>query len=303
MTNHCRRSGTAAALLVLLIPLISSAQAPPANPAPAAPNAPPTLPALLEAAPPREVSVWGLADLRGYVFGDQVAPNGQEYNALFRLDLDFNFWVWRSQGVYVFVDTQFWGQRAAPGVTNASQGVFDFSKREYDFTAGLAWNYADSWEARTFAYSYNNLNRGDSATKPFGYADGVGLENRYYLSPVYEKIGTEAFDVSRATFLSVGFYPTKNMVDSQGIAFKPGPFARANLTLDLLGETCYLFGDLEFIGTKSFTPKMMTLDAGVAFRPWSVPPRIEFRLGTSEMFDLKDHSLESTLYGAVRISF
>ena len=85
------------------------------------------------------------------------------------------------------------------------------------------------------------------------------------------------------------------MVDSQGVQFKPGPFARANLIYDLFGETCFLFADLEFIATKSFTPKMLTLDAGIAFRPWSVPPRVEFRLGTSEMFDVGDHTLESTL--------
>ena len=89
--------------------------------------------------------------------------------------------MWASVGVYLFIDTEFWGQRATPGVTNANQGVLDFSKREYDFTTGVAWNYAGAFEARAFAYSFNNLNRGDSATTPIGYTDGVGLENRYYL--------------------------------------------------------------------------------------------------------------------------
>ncbi len=259
--------------------------------------------AAIETPPLRQVQVWGKAEFRGYVLGDQVAPNGQEYSALFRLDLDFNLWLWRSQGLYLFLDTEFWGQRATPGVTNASQGAFDFSKREYDLTVGLAWNYASSLEARFFAYSFNNLNRGDSPTAPIGYADGVGFENRWYLSPIYAELGTEAFDVSRATFLSVGFYPTKDLVDSQGRDFKPGPFAEANLTLDLCGETCYLYADLEFIATKSCTPRMFTLDAGVAIRPWSFPPRVEFRLGTTEEYDLPGRELETTLYGAVRILY
>ena len=154
-----------------------------------------------------------------------------------------------------------------------------------------------------FAYSFNNLNRGDSATVPTGYADGVGFENRYYINPVYADLGTEAFDISRATFVSVGYYPTKNLVDSEGYDFKPGPFARANLTFDLFGETCYWFGNLEFVADRSFTPKMLNLDTGIAFRPWSVPPRIEFRIGTSEMLDLPDRNLESTVYGSVRILY
>jgi hypothetical protein len=296
MPRRRRSASTVTASFVLLILYVSSGTAQ-EGPSAAA------VPAAVELVPPRIVPVWGDAELRGYVLGDQVAPNGQEFSALFRLDLDFNVMLWRSQGLYLFLDTQFWGQRAAPGITNPNQGVFDFSKREFDFTSGLAWNYAGPWEARLFAYSDNNLNRGDSATKPIGYADGVGLENRYYLSAVYADLGTEAFDVSRATFVSLGYYPTKNLVDSEGRDFKPGPFARANLTLDLLGETCYLFADLQFIATRSFTPRVLNLDAGVAFRPWSCPPRIEFRIGTSEILDLPDRNLESTVYGAIRILY
>jgi hypothetical protein len=257
-----------------------------------------------EPAPPRAVAVWGDAELRGYAFGDQVAPNGQEFKALFRLDLDFNFWVWQSQGVYLFGDTRFWGQRASPGVTNANQGAFDFSKREFDFTGGVAWNYCDRFEARAFAYSFNNLNRGSSLVKPTGYADGIGLENRLYLNEVYDALGTEDFDVSRATFLSAGFYPSKNMVDSHGNSFHPGPFARAVLTYDLLGEKCYLYGDFQFLGTRSFTPKRLDADAGVAVRPWDRQrPRLEFRLGASETYDLQNRDPETNLYGSVRITY
>src|SRR5262249_53454564 len=152
-------------------------------------------------------------------------------------------------------DSSFWGQRATPGVTNPSQGAFDFSKREFDFDGGLAWNYYGALEARAFAYSYNNLNRGMSPVAPKGYADGVGLENRSYLGPAYPNLGTTAYDVTRANFVSAGFYPTKDMVDGNGGYFKTGPFVRAYLTLDVLGPRLYLYTDLQGLGRKSFTPE------------------------------------------------
>jgi len=297
-----RRVRAFPATLILLTFCVSAGIAQETSAPPQAPD-PPQFPYGTEAEPPRPVGIWGEATFRAYAFGDQIAPNGLEFKALFRLDLDFNIMLCRSQGVYLFADTQFWGQRAAPGVTNPSQGPFDFSKREFDLTAGLAWNYAGSWEARAFAYSFNNLNRGVSEARPAGYNDGVGLENRYYLSPVYADLGTEAFDVSRATFLSVGYYPTKDMVDNQGATFKPGPFARAYLTLELLGEQCFLYCDAQIIASRSWTPVVGTVDAGLAFRPWSAPPRVEFRIGTDEMFDLRNRSMEPGLYGAVRIVY
>jgi hypothetical protein len=247
--------------------------------------------------------VWGVIGLRGFALGEQPAPNGQEFKALFAVDFDYNLWLWRSQGLYLFTDARFWGQRAAPGVTNASQGAFDFSKREYDLTGGIAWNYYGALEVRAFAYSFNNLNRGNSATKPSGYADGMGLENRWYVGGTYADLGSRTFDVSRATFLSVGYYPTKDMPDGNGDPYKPGPFVRAYLTLDLVGERCYLFGDVQLIATQGWTPKMLCLDAGMAVRPFAKIPRLEFRLGSADSFDLQLHETETTMYGAVRFVY
>ena len=220
-----------------------------------------------------------------------------------KLDFNFELWLSKRAGVYWFIDTRFWGQKSAPGITNPSQGAFDFSKRELDFTIGAAWNYYGAFEARAFVYSLNNLNRGESTFAPAGYADGLGLENRYYLDSTYAALGTDAFDQARATFLSVGFYPSKTMVDSQGLEFKPGPFARANLTYDLIGEWCYLYGDGQFLGTKSFTPKVLKLDAGVAVRPWGGLPRVEFRFGTADLYDVRSHEQETTVYGALRVVY
>ena len=301
MVGQRRSIATPLAVVVLLALIASRLQA---QTAPAPPTLPASEPPAGDQAPPvRDVQVWGEAGFRVFGLDDQIAPNGLEYKALFRLDMDFNVWLWRSQRLYLFGDTDFWGQRAGAGVTNPSQGVFDFSKREFDLSGGFAWNYAGFWEARAFAYSYNNLNRGSSTWQPTGYDDGVGLENRYYLSDIYASLGTEAFDVSRATFVSVGYYPSKDMVDSQGVTYKPGPFARAYLTFDLTGQTCYLFGDLEFIATRSFTPKVLNFDTGIAFRPFSEAPKLEFRIGTNDLYDLGTNDLETSVYAAIRINF
>jgi hypothetical protein len=252
---------------------------------------------------PKGALVWGVAGLRGFVLGDQIAPNGQEFKQLFSLDLNFNCWLWPEEGLYLFSDTSFWGQKPGTGITNPKQGVFDFSKREMDLDLGFAWNYRGPWEARVFAYSFNNLNRGQSLTKPSGYADGVGLENRYYIGAEYERLGTDTYDVTRANFLSAGFFPTKDMTDGSGQSFEPGPFARAYLTWDLLGERCYLFADSEFICTRSFTPKLLQYDAGVAARPFARAPRWEFRFGVEGLYDLQWRELEIGLYGAIRLSY
>jgi hypothetical protein len=270
---------------------------------PPAPELPPDETAVPATAPPEPPMVWGVVGLRAFGLGDQVAPNGVEYNPLFCLDFNFNLWVYRPAGVYLFSDSVFWGQKAAPGQTNPAQGVFDFSKRELDFDVGTAWNYYGFLEARAFAYSDNNLNRGTSPISPKGFKDGIGLENRLYVGLAYADLGTPAFDVARATFVSLGYYPTKDMVDGSGVQFKPGPFARAYLTYDLLGEKCYLYADVVGLARRSFTPELLSADAGLAVRPIARVPRLEFRLGAAPDYYLPLRDLEYGAYGQVQLIY
>jgi hypothetical protein len=244
--------------------------------------------------------VWGIVGLNGFAYGEHMASNGLTFKPLFCLNLDFNLWLWRQERLYLFSEGCFWGQKSAVGITNANQGAFDFSKREFDLAGGLAWNYAGRWEARAFAYSFNNLNRGNSQTKPSGFNDGVGLENRYYLGETYADLGSAAFDQARASFLSIGYFPTKDMVDANGNQFRPGPCARAYLIQDLWSERFYLFGDFQFIASRSFQPVLLNIDAGLAARPFCTIPRLEFRLGTQDMVNVKGWGTETGVYVGIR---
>jgi hypothetical protein len=308
MTSLRRASTTAALVLPILVlagclsaPLVVEGPTPP----PVAGGRAEEVPPPEKPAPVREggPSAWGIAGLRAFAFDQQVAPNGLEYKPLFALDLNFNLWVWQSERVYLFTDSAFWGQRAAPGVTNSHQGAFDFSKRELDLSLGAAWNYYGRLEARTFVYSFNNLNRGTSPNAPSGYADGVGLENRYYLNENYDNLGTADYDIARAPFVSVGYYPTKDMTDASGNIFKPGPFVRAYLTLDLGSPRYYLFADAQFIASRRFEAECLRCDFGVAMRPFESAPRLELRLGSNLFGDPQTSEWETGIYGQIRFLF
>jgi hypothetical protein len=244
--------------------------------------------------------VWGTIGFRGYPVGQHVASNGVEFNQLFAADLNLNFWLCRQQGLYLFTESTFWGQKPGPGITNPTQGSFDFSKREFDLDAGLAWNFYGSLEARAFLYSFNNLNRGDSQTSPSGFNDGIGLENRYYLNQEYKNLGTATFDVARASFASVGYYPSKSMMDGQSHQFKPGPFMRGYFVQNIWGPQYYLYADVDFIADRSFTPTLMNLDVGLALRPFQSAPRLEFRVGTEDEIDLHNSDREYGVYLGIR---
>jgi hypothetical protein len=271
-----------------------------------APPPPDPLPPPAEVSPDQEPAwetVWGVADLRVIPAGPRVAPNGQEYHPNFDMGLDSNLWLWHSQRLYLFADLSFWGETGENGVTNRNDGFLGTSKREFDLSGGVAWNYAGPWEARAFGYSYNNLNRGTSPTAPAGFNDGFGVENRLYLSSEYAELGTTGFDVTQATFVSVGYYPNKEMVGNDGQLFKPGAFARAYLTCDLWDWPAYLFGDVAFIADNGFHARLLLFDLGLAARPFSACPQLEFRLGADSVADFQVGDVKSLGYGSVRYVF
>jgi hypothetical protein len=236
---------------------------------------------------------WGFVGLRMFPVGDRMAPNGVPYDPLGSFDLLLSLPLVPSRRVYVFGETRFWGQKAAPGVTNPSQGPLDFSKREFDLDLGAAWNYWDRFELRGFVYSMNNLNRGLNLVGPWGFKDGSGIENRYYFS-------NTNFDKGKYSFLSIGYYPSKSMVGGNGEDFKPGLFARASLIWDLVGDWCYLYGDGTLTCRDGVHAKLFYVDFGGAIRPFASCDFLEFRVGSEQMYDIEDHIDRGLLYGMAR---
>jgi hypothetical protein len=208
-----------------------------------------------------------------------VAPNGVSYSPLFSLDLNFNFWIWRSQGLYAFADARFWGERGTPGQTH---GNFDYTRREFDLAPAIAWNYYGPLELRFEGYTHDNFNRGVSLVCPSGTTnDGAGVEQRLYLNDEYSRLGTDGFIVSRATFVALGYYPTKSIVGGDGLQYAPGLFAKAYLIWDIPATCCYLYVDLELMFEKApVRPRMLYSDVGLAFTPFECTRMLEFRLGS-----------------------
>jgi len=238
--------------------------------------------------------VWGIAEIDGYM-GHRMAPNGLLYKPDYGVNLDFNIWVWPTMGLYVFNETDFW-----MGTTHQ----LNFTKRELDFDFGVAWNYYGRLEARVFGYSDNNINRGISPEQSAGYNDGLGLENRFYLNPIYDALGTSDYDQAKATFVSIGYFPTKEFTGADGQLFKPGLFARAYLTWDLIKDCCYLYADTLYIGDrKAVRPKLLDTDIGAAVRPFHQVPRLEFRAGCLDVWDMQVGNARPVGYLSIRYIF
>ena len=85
--------------------------------------------------------VWGVVGLPVYATGSRMAPNGVPFTPIFSMTNDFNLGLLPHKELYLFWEGTFWGQHSGAGITNASQGAFDFSRRELDSELGLAWNY------------------------------------------------------------------------------------------------------------------------------------------------------------------
>lgn len=238
--------------------------------------------------------VWGYVGGRVFYAGTRMAPNGLAFHPLATLDGDINVGLLPQKKLYIFGLSAFWLQRATADQT---QSNWDFTKREFDLTLGVAWNYWNRFEFRCFGYAYNNLNRGESTFLPRGYNDGVGLENRYYFW------NTDIYDISKLAFISAGYLPAKTLVGNNGDDFRPGFFARAYLTYDFnfLGSYAYL--DSQLICEKAFTARLIFFDFGVAFRPCPSLAGLEFRLGGMESLDVIADVNRDLGYLGVRLLF
>ena len=231
----------------------------------------------------------GVVGLRGFPAGERMAPNGLAYKPLFVFDLDLDIRLSQEGKVYLFSNSEFWGQRAAKGITNDKQGSFDFSKREFDFTPGIAWNYTGPWELRGLAYSLNNLNRGNDKWKSSGYKDGTGFENRYYFN-------------DRKCHVGLGYFATKELVDQAGASFKPGLFVEADLAYPVSSTRMSVYARPDCICERSGQLKLLDLDAGLEF-VLCHDSHVLLDVGAEPCYDLPESKGRTVAYLGLRIPF
>jgi hypothetical protein len=241
--------------------------------------------------------IWGVAELKVYATGERMAPNGSAFAPLFSSAFSLNLGLLPKKKLYVFSDSIFWAERAGSGITNSNQGVFDFSKREFDLNAGVAWNPFDRFELRLSGYTFDNLNRGTSAGASSGENDGLQVEGRYYFG------NANIYDLNRLNFIALGYLPSKSLIDGDGDPFRPGLFARAYVTWDIPFIRSYLYADASITAEQVATPRLLTVDAGLAFRPFPLAQNLEIRLGDDLTSDLRNGVNQNLVYGAVRLSF
>jgi hypothetical protein len=241
--------------------------------------------------------VWGVTGLTLFASGNKMAPNGKTYLPFGTVNFDLNIGLLPQKRLYLFTVGRFWAQKATDGVTNPNQGFIDFSKRQMDLIVGGAWNYWDYLEARVFAYSYNNLNRGTELDKPYGYNDGVVVENRYYIPK------SNLFDLPRLNFLSLGYYTSKDLTDANGVYFNPGLFARAYLTYEFVPRRYYVYADTEMICLRTANPKLLLFDDGFAARPFRRVDGLEFRAGVFNTADVQVDNVRTLLYVTAQVIF
>src|SRR3954470_5774615 len=243
--------------------------------------------------------IWGDLGVRGYATGDRVAPNGVEFEPLFDVKLDLNIGLLPQKKLYLVLGADFWGQRAAPGVTNSNYGDYDFSKREYDISLGVAWNVFDRFELRGSLFTSDNLNRGRSETVAADYENGGVLEARYYLG----RNTAHNYDTGRLSFVSLGYYPGVNLIGGDGRQFRAGLFAEAYLALDIPILRSYIFLDARATAQDAVDVRLFTIDGGIGIRPIPALPNLELRFGDAFNADINDDITHNLVYGEVRAYF
>lgn len=241
--------------------------------------------------------VWGFTGIDVFASGKKMGPNGQLYYPLGTLFADLNVGFLPEKRLYIYGQGVFWAQKPTSGVTNGDQSNFDFSKRQMDLTLGGAWRYYGPLEFRAFAFSFNNLNRGFDLNVPEGYNDGVGFENRYYI------FKSNAYDLPRLNFLSLGYMPTKEITGQDGYLFKPGFFARAYLTYEFVRRKYYVFADTEMLCQTGFDPRLLFFNDGFAARPFDQLPGLEFRIGAFNTVDVQVDITRTLPYFLVQVIF
>jgi hypothetical protein len=133
--------------------------------------------------------------------------------------------------------------------------------------------------------------------KPYGYNDGVVVENRYYIPK------SNLYDLPRLNFLSFGYYTSKELTGADGVYFTPGLFARAYLTYEFVPRRYYVYADTQMIDRSAAIFKLLLFDDGFAARPFSKLEGLEFRAGVFDTVDVQVNNVRTLLYMTMQVIF
>ena len=75
------------------------------------------------------------------------------------------------------------------------------------------------------------------------------------------------------------------------------------MTCDLWDWPCYAYGDATYISERSFQPKLLIFDVGIAARPFEAWRQWEFRLGVENTADFQVGNVLNLWYVSLRFLF
>lgn len=113
-----------------------------------------------------------------FLSGTRIGPNLETYTPLLGMRWHNDFFMLGnsdSPKLSLFTDINFYfARKANTAVLNAHDGLGG-TKRELFLSYGLSYFWRPGTSLNLRSYGYNNLNRGSSATVPYGFRDGMML--------------------------------------------------------------------------------------------------------------------------------
>ena len=110
-----------------------------------------------------------------YLYGKRMGPNLLAYEPVLGFDWHHEIFLAGTKSrpkLSIFGDAQFWfAKKANTALFNAHDGI-GATKRELFLGYGVNYFLTPRTSIYLESYGFNNLNRGDSATKPIGFRDG-----------------------------------------------------------------------------------------------------------------------------------
>jgi hypothetical protein len=102
--------------------------------------------------------------------------------------------------------------------------------------------------------------------------------------------------------VGVGYFVTKELVDQEGMAFKPALFLKADLRAPLVPNLATVHLEPTLICRDVVTPKLLDMDAAIDFTPFKRKD-ITLSLGMDTVYDLGKEITSAILYFRIGTRF